>query len=54
MKKKTVKKLKLAKETVSLITAPLQVAGGATALCNTLQQCPTNPYACPQSGKYPC
>lgn len=51
MKKKTVKKLKLAKETIAQVTG---VVGGVTALaCNTLQ-CPTGPNACPQSGKYPC
>lgn len=51
MKKKTVKKLVLSKETVSLMSE--QVVGGAiTDLCNTLR-CPTNPNIC-QSGKYPC
>ena len=51
MKKKIKKKLELSKETLSLIS--LSVAGGATALCGTIQ-CPTSPNLCPQSGKYPC
>lgn len=56
MKKKTARakrKLVLAKETLSRITAP--IAGGAlTNLCNTLpRQCPTDPNYC-QSGAYPC
>jgi hypothetical protein len=50
--KKQAKKLKLAKETVAALLP--QVAGGITALCNTVRNCPTGPQACPQSGKYPC
>lgn len=48
MKKKTVKKLVLAKETVAALLP--QVAGGITSACATWN-CPT--YEC-QSGKYPC
>jgi hypothetical protein len=54
MKKKTVKKLVLAKETLAALLP--QVAGGVTAGCETLPcttGCPTGPIAC-QSGKYPC
>jgi hypothetical protein len=54
MKKKTTtrtkKKLVLAKETLSLINAP--VGGAITDLCNTFR-CPTDPNWC-QSGAYPC
>lgn len=48
MKKKTVKKLKLSKETVAALLP--QVVGGITARCETVT-CPT--IEC-QSGKYPC
>ena len=51
MKKKKVKKLELAKETVALITETV-VGGAPTDLCNTFR-CPTDPNIC-QSGKYPC
>jgi hypothetical protein len=50
--KKKLKKLALAKETVSLITAPV-VGGVITALCTPTWTCPTDPNIC-QSGKYPC
>ena len=51
MKKKTVKKLMLAKETVAALLP--QVAGGITAACTPTWNCgPTN-LDC-QSGKYPC
>jgi hypothetical protein len=51
MKKKTVKKLVLSKETVSLITATV-VGGALTDLCGTFR-CPTDPNIC-QSGQWPC
>jgi hypothetical protein len=52
MKKKTVKKLKLARETVAALLP--QVAGGITAACTPTWNCsPTNNLEC-QSGKYPC
>jgi len=54
MKKKKVKKLELAKETIAALLA--RVEGGATARCATIpctDGCPTGPIAC-QSGAYPC
>ena len=50
--KKKMKKLALAKDTVSLITAPV-VGGALTTLCVQTLRCPTNPNIC-QSGEYPC
>jgi hypothetical protein len=52
MKKKTVRKLVLAKETVAALLP--QVAGGITAACTPTWNCgPTKNLDC-QSGKYPC
>jgi hypothetical protein len=50
--KKQVKKLVLAKETLSLIAAPV-VGGAITGFCAGTLRCPTAPDYC-QSGAHPC
>ena len=50
MKKKTVKKLKLAKETVRELAALTHVAGGFTLSCQLTCGCPSRAAACPGTG----